>query len=388
MRPDGRSLRARRRGSRASRYAAPRRETLSRRPSLSPLLEPDGPPGRRRLRIARGILFELAAFLVLTVLAPLLLSVAALLDAVLWLRRRKPWMSVRIVVLVWWFLLGELRGLVGVLGVWLLAGGPWGRDSATRRRRTYRLQVSWAAGHLAGVCRVCRVSFDVEGDELVGPGPVIVFARHASVIDNGVPAMLVSRPHGLDLRYVLKSELQALPTLDVGARWVPTCFVRRGSPDPAREIDRVRTLAMGLDGERDGVLIFPEGTRFTRRKLAALQAEAGSPEHVARLAGLRHLLPPRPGGPLAVLDEAPHAAVLVCGHVGLDDFHDLREVWRGGLIGTRVRVRFWRHERAELPGGRDEQAAWLFERWQALDDWIEEQRFGAPSPELRQEVAG
>ena len=127
----------------------------------------------------------------------------------------------------------------------MLAGGPWGRDSATRRRRTYGLQVSWAAGHVAGLCRVCGVTFDVEGDDLVGDGPVVVLARHASVIDNGVPARLVSRPHGLDLRYVLKDSLQALPTLDIGARWVPTCFVRRRSGDPAREIDRVRVLAEG-----------------------------------------------------------------------------------------------------------------------------------------------
>jgi 1-acyl-sn-glycerol-3-phosphate acyltransferase len=334
----------------------------------------------------RGIVCEVALFLALTVLSPLLLGVAAAVDLVLWLRRSKPWMSVRIVVLVWWFLFGELRGLVGVFWVWLLAGGPWGRDSETRRRRIFRLQVAWAAGHVAGVRRVCRVSFDVEGDELIGEGPVVVFARHASVIDNGLPAMLVSRPHGLDLRYALKSELQALPTLDIGARWVPTCFVQRGSSDPAREIERVRTLATGLHGRRDGVLIFPEGTRFTRRKLAALQAKATRPEQAARMAGFRHLLPPRPGGPVAVLEEAAHAPVVVCGHVGLDDFHSLRQVWSGGLIGTHVRVRFWRHEREELPSGHEELVAWLYERWQALDDWIDEQRVGRPPHDLQLEL--
>ena len=324
---------------------------------------------------------ELLLFAALTILAPLLLAAAALVDAVLWARNRKPWMSVRLVALGWWFLFVELRGLLGVLGVWLAAGGPWGRDSATRRSRVYRLQVTWAAGHLAGLSRLCRVRFDVEGNELVAPGPVVVFSRHASIIDNGVPALLVSRPHGLDLRYVLKSELQALPTLDLGARWVPTCFVRRNSDDPAREIERVRTLAVGLDGERDGVLIYPEGTRFTPRKLAALQAEAeaAGPERAARVRGFRHVLPPRPGGPVATLEQAPHAAVVVCGHVGLDGFHDVRAVWRGGLIGTRVQVRFWRHEPADRPTDHDELVAWLFARWQALDDWIDAQRTEPPA---------
>jgi len=361
------------------------RKASSARPILSPLIGPDGPPGRRRLRILRGIVCESGLFLALTALSPLLLVAAAVVDCVLWLRRRKPWMSVRLVFLVWWFLFGELRGLFGLLGVWLLAGGPWARDSEARRRRTYELQVSWAAGHIGGVCRVCRVGFDIEGDELIGRGPVIVFSRHASIVDNGLPAMLISRPHDLDLRYVLKSELQALPTLDIGARWVPTCFVRRGSGDRDRELERVRMLAQDLDGERDGVLIFPEGTRFTPRKLAAIRAaaEAKGAEHVERVAGLRHLLPAQPGGPLALLSEAPRAAVVICGHVGLDDFHDLREIWGGGLMGRRIKVRFWRHERDELPSGREELTEWLNERWQALDDWVDEQSRGrAAAPGL------
>jgi 1-acyl-sn-glycerol-3-phosphate acyltransferase len=234
------------------------------------------------------------------------------------------------------------------------------------------------------------VRFDVEGDELIGRGPVIVFARHTSIVDNGLPAKLISRPHDLDLRYALKSELQSLPTLDIGARWVPTYFVRRGSSDRDREIDRVRMLATGLDGERDGVLIFPEGTRFTQRKQAAIRAaaEAKGPEHVERIAGLRHLLPAQPGGPIALLAEAPHAAVVVCGHVGLDGFHDLREIWGGGLMGRRVRVRFWRHEREDLPTDREEQIGWLTERWQELDDWIEEQSTGRADAALEVSVGG
>ena len=353
----------------------------------APLLPPEGSRGRRLFRIVRGIVVEVVLFLVLTILSPLLLGVAAVVDLVLWLRSRKPWMGVRIVLLIWWFLFGELRGLLGVLGVWLLAGGPWGRDTPARRRRIYRLQVGWAAGHLAGVSRVCGVRFDVEGDELVGEGPLIVMARHASVVDNALPARLISRPHGLDLRYVLKSDLENLPTLDIGARWVPTCFVRRSGGDPGREIDRVRTLAMGLDGKRDGVLIFPEGTRFTQRKLDALKEKATKPEHVARLARLRHLLPPRSGGPVALLEEAPHAAVVIIGHVGLDDLHGLGAIWRGGLVGTRVRVRIWRHERDELPTGRDELTAWLFDRWQALDDWVDEELARRAVPGDAQAVA-
>ena len=340
------------------------------------LLPADDPPGVRRRRILVGILRESVGFALLTVLAPFALLAAATVDLALWLRRRKPWMAVRLVALVWWFLLGELRGLLAVLGVWIVSGGPWARDTPARRRRVYRLQVQWATGHLAGVQRLCGLRFEVAGDDLVGRGPMIVLYRHASIVDNALPAALISRRHGIDLRYVLKDGMQLLPTLDIGARWVPTCFVHRGSADPAREIARVRVLARDLTGERDGVLIYPEGTRFTPAKLAKLResGDIGDPALRERIGRLRHLLPPRLGGPLGLLEEAPHAAVVVCGHVGLDGLHDLRSLWSGRLVGTTVRVRFWRHERSELPADRAGQAEWLYDRWQELDDWVAAQR--------------
>jgi 1-acyl-sn-glycerol-3-phosphate acyltransferase len=148
--------------------------------------------------------------------------------------------------------------------------------------------------------------------------------------------------------------------------------VHRSSDDPAREIARVRMLARDVEGERDGVMIYPEGTRFTAAKLAAVKArtDIGDPLLAERIQRLRHLLPPRPGGPLGLLEEAPHAAVVVCGHVGLEGFHSTRSLWSGELVGATVRVRFWRHERDELPDTRSELADWLYDRWQELDDWV------------------
>ena len=334
------------------------------------LIPPDDPPAVRRRRILRGVTRELLAFVLLTLLAPLLLVCAVPVDLALWLLRRKPWMTVRLLALVWWFLLAELRGLLGVSRTWLLSGGPWARDTQARRRRVYRLQVNWAAGSLDGARRLLGLRFEVEGDEVLR-GPMIVLYRHASIIDNALPAALISRPHGIDLRYVLKDDLQSLPTLDIGARWVPTCFVHRSSADPAREIARVRMLAHDLTGERDGVLIFPEGTRATAAKLAALQArtDIADPALRERIGRFRRLLPPRVGGPLALMDEAPHAAVVVCGHTGLEDCHGLRALWSGAHVGATVRVRFWRHERTELPDTREELAEWLYDRWLELDAW-------------------
>jgi 1-acyl-sn-glycerol-3-phosphate acyltransferase len=330
-----------------------------------PLIPPDDPPALRRWRILRGIAREGGAFVVLTLLAPLVVAAASAVDAVRFVVRRKPAMALRLTAIVWWFLLQEMRGLAGVSRAWLLS---LGRDTPARRRRVYALQVNWAADSLAAIVRLFRVRFEVAGDEALHPGPILVFYRHASIIDNALPARLISRAHGFDLRYVLKDDMAMFPTLDIGARWVPTCFVRRGSEDPAREIGKVRMLAQDLRGEREGVLIFPEGTRTTSAKLDRVKAKAPDDERVQRL---RHLLPARPGGPLALLEAAPHAAVVVCGHVGLEGFHDLKSLWSGELLDRTVRVRFWRHERDEIPAGPDAQADWLVDRWQHLDDWVE-----------------
>ena len=297
---------------------------------------------------------------------------AIAVDLVLWLRSRKPWMAVRLLAMAWWFLLGELRG-IAVLGfIWLASGG---RDSRTRRFRVYRLRQRWAAMHLGGIRLLFGLRFEVEGLGDAAPSPVLVLIRHASIVDNMLPDAVLGRAHGTGLRYVIKRELQMLPTIDIGGRWVPTNFVRRGSGDTERELRDLRLLAVDLDPE-EGILIYPEGTRWTAPKLARAQEliRERQPE-VAPLADrLRNVLPPRLGGPLALLEAARGTDIVVCGHVGLDGFEYISDIWRGGLIGTTVRIRFWRHEAASVPAGREELTRWLYDRWQELDDWVGAQR--------------
>ena len=50
------------------------------------------------------------------------------------------------------------------------------------------------------------------------------------------------------------------------------------------------------------------------------------------------------------------------------------------MMGTTVRVRFWRHERDEMPADLEGARDWLADRWQALDDWVEDQRPGDAPP--------
>jgi 1-acyl-sn-glycerol-3-phosphate acyltransferase len=348
---------------------------------LGPLLPDDGPVAARVWRRSRGIAVELVLLTLLTALSPLLLVGACAVDAVLWLRRRKPWMSIRLLAMMWWFLVGEVYALIGLLGIWLLSGG---RDSERRRQRVYAIKRQWLASHLAGIRRLFSLRFEIEGLELAGPGPILVMIRHASIIDNALPDAIIGRTHGIGFHFVIKRELEMLPTIDIGGRWVPTLFVRRASGDTEGELEKLRSLTVNLS-PTDGLLIYPEGTRSTPEKLARAKAIIAERQpHLAPLADrLQNLLPPRLGGPVALLESAREADVVIFGHVGLDGFEYISDIWAGGLIGTTVRLKFWRFPAASVPADRDELTAWLYERWQELDDWISEIRGAAPATARR-----
>jgi len=345
--------------------------------ALAPLIPDESPRTSRVWRRVRGITVELITLVLVTLLSPVLVLCAVAVDAVLWLRHRKPWMAVRLLAMLWWFLVGELYGLIGLLGIWALSAG---RDGARRRDRVYRLRRSWLASHLAGLRALFGLRFESEGLELAGPGPVLVIMRHASIIDNALPDAIVGRAHGLGFRFVIKRELQMLPTIDIGGRWVPTLFVRRASGDTTTELDRIHALTVNMSSH-EGLLIYPEGTRWTAAKLArAKEIVAERQPEIAPLAvRLQYVLPPRLGGTLALLESARQADVVMFGHVGLEGFQYVSDIWSGGLVGTTILLKFWRFPAAEVPSGRDELIVWLYERWQELDDWIGEMRAGGPA---------
>ncbi len=231
---------------------------------LGPLIPDESSRASRALRRVRGISLILIAFILVSALSPLLLLAAVIVDASLWLRRRKPWMAVRLLAMLWWFLLGELWALVGLLLIWVTSPGG---DSARRRERTYALKRRWLSSHLGGIRLLFGMRFQSEGLELAGPGPELIMIRHASIIDNALSDVIVGRAHHLGLRFILKRELQMIPTIDIGGRWVPTLFVRRASGDIERELERMRMLAVNMS-EHDALLIYPEGTRATPAKIA------------------------------------------------------------------------------------------------------------------------
>jgi 1-acyl-sn-glycerol-3-phosphate acyltransferase len=301
---------------------------------------------------------------------PLLLGAAFAVDLARGARKRP---LLRLAAFAPIFLTAEVVGLLAAAAAWLAAGGGRFVSHARWLEWNFRLQCLWAGALLAAARRIFGLGLEIEGEALGARGPLLVFPRHASLADVLLPAVLLSARQRLRLRWVMKRELLVDPCLDVIGGRLPNAFVRRGVGEAERESAAIACLA-GTLGARDGVLLYPEGTRFTAAKRAralARIAAAGEPARLARVSPLRHLLPPRSRGPLALLAAAPEADVLVLGHVGFEGAATLRQLFDGSLVGRRIRVRCWRHAAREVPRERAAALAWLDARWLELDAWVD-----------------
>lgn len=309
------------------------------------------------------------AFLGATLTLPLLVVVALLYDLAALAMGKHHFMALRLTLMGWLYLCTEILGIIALGGLWL--GSAGGRIRRLFVGGTYAVQRWWAGALYRAVRTIFALQVEIVGSEVLAPGPIIVFMRHASIVDNLLPSALITAPHRIKLRYVLKRELLSDPALDIAGSRLPNYFVDRQSADTGSEVDAIRLLGSGL-GVDEGVLIYPEGTRFTteRRTRVLERLQASNPELHERAAAMRTVLPPRLGGPLALLDAKPAADVVVAAHSGLDGFSHTRQILGGGLVGATIRVRFRRYSHDDLPTEPAQRAEWLYDRWAEVDSWI------------------
>lgn len=343
---------------------------------------PDSPAvrwGRRAVTIpAYGI-----AFAAVLALFPALLAFAAAGDIIRGRGRPRGWIFARCLALLLLYLAAEVAGVIVAFALWL-AGGPWPWVSHdTYLRWNFTLQCQWATALFRGGLAIFGASAHIYDDECAARGPILLFVRHVSPVDNLIPAVFVSRRHGLRLRWAINSWLRRDPCIDIVGHRLPNAFVRPGTGESARQVEDVRRLATGLAGN-EGVLLYPEGTLYSpakrERVLARLRA-TGDEVGYRRAAGLRSVLPPRLGGTLAALEAAPEADVVFCAHVGLEGASGYQALVQGGMLHARVRVRFWRVARADIPPDPEARIAWLYEQWGRID------RFLAGEPEVPRTLA-
>ncbi|MEO6326292.1 MAG: 1-acyl-sn-glycerol-3-phosphate acyltransferase [Thermoanaerobaculia bacterium] len=268
----------------------------------------------------------------------------------------------------------EAAGVLGAAFLWLFALG--GRIGGPRRwvAMNAALQRWWSGTLFSCTVRLFSMKVVVERPEPPLRGPLLLFVRHASTADAVLAAALVANPAKLLLRYVLKRALLWDPCLDIVGRRLPNAFVDRRSPGPAAAVAAVASLAVGLD-EHSGVLIYPEGTRFSEAKLVAAVAslrDKGKVELASIAGDFRNVLPPRLGGPLALLSAAEGVDVVILAHTGFERVSSFAKFWKEPPVKATLHVRLQRIPAATIPTeGRDR---WLFERWAEMDRWISELR--------------
>ncbi|MCB9478550.1 MAG: 1-acyl-sn-glycerol-3-phosphate acyltransferase [Deltaproteobacteria bacterium] len=315
-------------------------------------------------------------------MSPGLLIVCLGLDLV----RRARWIAVRCLAFLMVYLACETAGILASLGLWLL-NGAWLNISPRRfENANYALQRWWIRTLLGRAQAIFGFGFEIEGGVDTSKAPFLFFARHASLPDVIVPSLLFVMPHRLRVRHVMKKELLWDPCLDIVGNRLPNYFVDRTATDTASEIAHVASLGRGL-GARDGVMIYPEGTRFTeekRRRILERLREKGDEAMLAYAESLRHLLPPRLSGSTALLEKAKGAAAVFCAHVGFDEITNARDFLNGALVNATIRVRLWRFEADAIPADNEARRRWFLDQWRIMDDWIDcvktEQDHDTPIP--------
>ncbi len=311
----------------------------------------------------------LIAWLAILGAFPLLLVLVFAIDAARGRRRALTRMLLMLVV----YLSCEALGLGLAFGLWLRSGVWRGADAARFLRWNFELQQRWAGTLLAAFRRIYGIRIEVESAEALSRGPYLIFIRHTSLFDTLLPSAFFSQPFGIVLRYVLKKELLWDPCLDVVGNRLPNAFVERRSGKISGGVEAVRRLMADLT-ERDGILIYPEGTRFTpaKRERVLEQLQAKDPMLYEKAVALKYTMPPRLGGALALLEENECADVVFCAHAGLEAAATPRDLLDGQVVGATVRVSYWRVPFASIPRGTEDRIAWLFAHWSRIDHWVAE----------------
>ena len=140
----------------------------------------------------------------------------------------------------------------------------------------------------------------------------------------------------------------------------------RGKGQTEQATQQLRALASSM-GEGDGILIFPEGTRFTKRKQARLiERYRDDADAVARIQSFKQVLPPKLAGLQAIHQSVPDAAWVLMGHKGVDRATSFKEFAQGALTNAVIDMHI-----APIDIDADRELGDQIDNaWHRLDDWI------------------
>jgi 1-acyl-sn-glycerol-3-phosphate acyltransferase len=266
----------------------------------------------------------------------------------------------------------ETGGLIMSFGIWILSGLPTGKGSPGFIGMNAWLQGWWTYALLSGATRIFSMNIKVENQECLIPGPIILLVRHSSTADTVLAAVLAAKSYGLLLRYVLKEELLWDPCLDVVGNRLPNVFINRSGRETQKELEKIKRLPENMS-KTDGILLYPEGTRFhpgkLRKAVENLQ-KTGDAVLFEKASQMRYVLPPKPGGFLTVLQNAGDVDVVFCAQTGFEKASNFSEFFHGGLIDQVIRIKFHRIPYGEIPLQPKNQMEWLYDQWLIIDHWL------------------
>ncbi len=273
----------------------------------------------------------------------------------------------RTLAFLWCFLWCEAIGSTVAFWLWIRH-----RDAERFLAANYRLQCAWSMALKRAAERLFLLEFDVGGEAALQGAGAIMMPRHTSIADTIIPMVFYAVPQHIRLRYVLKRELLLDPCLDIVGNRLPNCFVDRFADNAGPEVAKVAALADDLT-ETEGILIYPEGTRFSaERRLRALEriADVVSRAELDRMRAWTHLLPPRLGGPLALLARNPGRDLVFCAHTGFEGASHFKSLINGAWVGAHIRIRFWRIPHLEIPTDARAQRDFLFAQWDRMQETV------------------
>ncbi len=283
----------------------------------------------------------------------------------------------RLVLMVIFYLLWDASALVVLAVLWVASGFGRNIRNPTFQRAHYVVTGRFLAILFWAAKWALHLTIDVVGtdpDTAIPGRPEIVVGRHAGPGDSFVLIHGLVNWFDREPRIVLKATLQWDPAVDVLLNRLPNRFILPGRTGTATLEQQIGELATGLD-DNDAFVIFPEGGNFTPRRrtsaIARLKAR-GLAEAAERAEGLRHVLPPKPGGLFAAIDAAPDAGVIFVAHTGLDRMVTVADIWQELPMDKRLVMKFWTVEPEDVPSGEEERVAWLYDWWERIDAWIEE----------------
>jgi len=335
-------------------------------PATSGVGEPSALRWKRRAVSVPAMLFVTA---VAFVFAPLIALGLAVADLALG-RVRLP--RLRLFGVALQYLFNDSVEILLSPALWILAGFGTRIDSRASQRRHARVQ-RWSIDVLARRAdRLLGLRVEVDGTDALRPAPAIVLSRHVSLADASLPVLLYGPEVGYDARGVIMAEMLADPGFDLLYGRLGSVFINRDRGEEAQRA--IRRLGEGLD-DRSVAVICPEGRLFRPDALerALARLEDSDPVRAERLSALRHVLPPRPGGVLSLLDGAPTADVVIVAHVGFESVPSIAELSRRAPLGQAIRVAVWRVPRALIPDDPDGRVKWLDGEWMRLDQWVDSQ---------------